>query len=104
MIGRIRHSIYDIPKDHFTLTLCNLLEYQQPEIAGKFVFIIQEVSKQGKLLQEFTDVQDKIRLFWSLMQLEKACEDPNIVNEENLAFLAEVKPSELDPRHYMLFK
>jgi hypothetical protein len=28
LIGRIRHSIYDIPKEHFTLTLCNLLEYQ----------------------------------------------------------------------------
>ncbi len=40
LVGRIRHSIYDIPKSHFTLTLCNLLEFQQPEIAGKFVFII----------------------------------------------------------------
>lgn len=27
LIGRIRQSIYDIPKDHFSLTLCNLLEF-----------------------------------------------------------------------------
>ena len=69
LIGRIRHSIYNIPKEHFSLTLCNLLEYQQPEIAAKFVFILQEVTKQGKLMEEFPDVKDRIRLFWSLMQL-----------------------------------
>ena len=54
LIGRLRHSIYDVPKDQFTNTLVNLLEYQQPEIAGKFVFILQEVAKQGKLQSEFS--------------------------------------------------
>jgi hypothetical protein len=27
LVGRIRHSIYDIPKDHFSSTLSNLLEF-----------------------------------------------------------------------------
>jgi hypothetical protein len=27
LIGRLRHSIYDIPKDYFTQTLANLLEF-----------------------------------------------------------------------------
>ena len=29
----MRHSIYDIPKEYFTLTLVNLLEIQQADIA-----------------------------------------------------------------------
>ena len=28
LVGRLRHSIYDIPKEYFTLTMANLIEYQ----------------------------------------------------------------------------
>ena len=28
IVGRIRHSIYDVPKDQFTLTMSNLIEFQ----------------------------------------------------------------------------
>ena len=55
-------------------------------------------------MDEFTDVKDRIRLFWSLFQLEKACLDPSLVNETNLLFLQDVLPSQLDPRHFLLFK
>jgi len=27
LIGRLRHSIYDIPREHFAATLSNLIEY-----------------------------------------------------------------------------
>ena len=106
MIGRIRHSIYDIPKDLFSLTLSNLLEFQQPEIANKFVFILQEVAKQGpeKLLAEFSTPKDRIRLFWSLLQIEKVCLDKQLVNPENLKFLNDINLPELDPHHFLLYK
>jgi hypothetical protein len=29
LIGRIRHSVFEIPKEYFTLTMANLVEYQQ---------------------------------------------------------------------------
>ena len=45
LIGKLRHSVYDVPKEHFSLTMANLLEFQQPELASKFVFILQEVAK-----------------------------------------------------------
>lgn len=28
MLGRIRHSVYDIPQEHFALTMANLVEYE----------------------------------------------------------------------------
>jgi len=27
LIGRMRHSIYNIPKDYFTLSMSNLIEF-----------------------------------------------------------------------------
>ena len=50
IVGRIRHSIYDVPKDQFTLTMSNLIEFQQPAIANKFVNILKEILRQGKSL------------------------------------------------------
>ena len=50
LIGKLRHSVYDIPQPYFALTLSNLLEFQQPEIASKFVFIIQEMVKSGRTI------------------------------------------------------
>jgi hypothetical protein len=52
IVGRIRHSIYDVPKDQFTLTMSNLIEFQQPAIANKFVNILKEILRQGKTLNE----------------------------------------------------
>jgi hypothetical protein len=93
LIGRIRHSVYDVPQPYFSLTLSNLIEHHQPLIASKFVHIIKEVAKvPGKLLSEFSSPEDRIRLFWSLIQIEQAATDPSIVNPSNLAFLFEVDP------------
>jgi hypothetical protein len=68
------------------------------------VFIVQEVIKQGKLDTEFAEVKDKIRLYWSLMQIEKACTDPSVINENNLKFINDVEYAKLDSRHFLLFK
>ena len=38
------------------------------------------------------------------MQIEKACQDETLINPSNLAFFSEVKPEDLDPRHFLLFK
>ena len=43
LVGRIRHSIYNIPKSQFTLTMSNLVEFRQAEIAAKFVNILKEI-------------------------------------------------------------
>eukprot|EP00347_Sterkiella_histriomuscorum_P005947 403354650 len=104
LLGRIRHSIYDIPKEHFASTLCNLIEFQQHEIAKKFVFIVQECSKLGKLNTEFENQSEKIQIFWSLMQIEKACEDKTIINEENLKFVNDIDVNTLSARNFHLFK
>ncbi len=55
-------------------------------------------------MTEFVETNDRIRLFWSLLQIEKACTDSTLVNQENLAFINEVDPQTLDPRHFLLFK
>ncbi len=33
VLGRLRHSLHDIPKELFPLTLCNLIEFQNPSLA-----------------------------------------------------------------------
>lgn len=43
LIGRIRHSVYDIPQEYFTLTMSNLIEFQQEAIAAKFIPILKEI-------------------------------------------------------------
>ena len=43
LIGRLRHSIYDIPKPLFTSTLSNCIESCQPLVASKFVNIIKQI-------------------------------------------------------------
>lgn len=53
LLGRIRHSVFDIPQNYFALTLANMIEFQQPELANKFIFIVQEVMKTKKLEEEF---------------------------------------------------
>lgn len=104
LLGKLRHSVYDVPKDQFSLTMSNLIEYQQPELASKFVFILQEVAKQGKLLEEFPEGKDRIRLFWALLQIERACTDPLLVSPETLSFLNDVDAGSLDARHFLLYK
>ena len=104
LLGKLRHSVYDVPKEHFSLTMSNLIEYQQPELASKFVFILQEVAKHGKLMSEFPETKDRIRLFWALLQIERACTDPTLVSPENLRFLNDVDPASLDARHFLLYK
>ncbi|CDW77722.1 UNKNOWN [Stylonychia lemnae] len=104
LLGRLRQCIYDIPKENFASTLSNMIEYQQHEIAKKFVFIVQECVKLGKLMTEFTKPEERIALFWSLMQIEKSCTDPTIINEDNLAFLNDIDPNALSPRNFLLYK
>ena len=43
LVGRIRHSVNDIPKEHFTRTMANMTEFQQPLIATKFTNILKEI-------------------------------------------------------------
>ena len=37
VLGRLRHSLHDIPKELFPLTLCNLIEFQNPSLAQKAI-------------------------------------------------------------------
>jgi hypothetical protein len=45
IVGRLRHSIYDIPKHHFCQTMADLIEFQQPHIAKKFINILKEIKR-----------------------------------------------------------
>jgi len=67
LVGRIRHSIYDIPKEHFALTMSNLIEFQQPHIAAKFVNILKEITRQGKNLSDEFSNKELIQIYWSLL-------------------------------------
>jgi len=44
LLGRLRSSVYDVPKEHFALTVSNLIEFQQPVIATKLTNILYEVA------------------------------------------------------------
>ena len=115
-MGRIRHSVNDIPKTHFTLTLANLIEFQQPHIAAKFTNILKEIVRQGKTLEsEFVqhqgsnaDYSQLIEMYWSLLQIEKVVvesQDPTrtgvrLINRENLSFLNKVELARLKPKHF----
>ena len=69
--------------------MSNLIEFQQPEIAGKFTNILKEIVRQGKrtLFEEFIeykhsasgntepDYSKLIELFWSLLQIEKVVKE-----------------------------
>jgi hypothetical protein len=70
--------------------MANLIEFGLVDQVKKFSFIVQEVASQGKLAESFSSVEDKIDLYWSLLQIESACKDPNLICSENLTFLNEI--------------
>ena len=97
ILGRLRHSLYDIPKDHFARTLANLLELQQPHLATKMSRIILEHPLFPlDLGKEFTQPRDMVDLFWSLTQLHQ--DDP--LPMESYKFLADISAASLDPPTY----
>ena len=77
VLGRLRHSLHDIPKDLFPLTLCNLIEFQNPSLAQKAVtsIVMEMKDYPTQILKEFTTDVDRIYLFWSLMQVESCAKD-----------------------------
>ena len=99
----------------FSLTLSNLIEFQQPEIAAKFTSILKEILRSGKTLDdEFSSPNHTylIQIFWSLMQVEKIIlesQDPareviKLISRKNLGFLNDVKIEDLEPRQFVLYK
>lgn len=42
LVGRMRHSLFNIPKGHFCQTVANMVELQQPQIAAKMATILME--------------------------------------------------------------
>ena len=93
----------------FSLTLSNLIEFQQPEIASKFTSILKEILRSGKTLDaEFKSKNNiqLIQIFWSLLQIEKVVlesQDPTrevikLITRKNLSFLNDVDIEALEPR------
>lgn len=58
LISKMRQSVYDIPKEYFPLTMSNLIEFQQPDIAKKFVPIAKEALKNKTIEEEFEKASD----------------------------------------------
>jgi hypothetical protein len=72
ILSRMRHSLYNIPKKQFASTMANLIEFQQPNLASKMSNILLEhPSFPDRLSDEFSSIEERIHLFWSLMQIEK---------------------------------
>jgi hypothetical protein len=42
LVSRMRHSVFNVPKEHFAMTLANMIELQQPNIAAKMATILME--------------------------------------------------------------
>ena len=42
LIGRMRHSLFNVPKEHFATTIANMIELQQPNLAAKMATILLE--------------------------------------------------------------
>jgi hypothetical protein len=68
LIGRMRHSLFNVPKDHFASTLANMIELQQPNLAAKLATILLEhPSFPAQVTTEFKSHEERILIFWSLM-------------------------------------
>ena len=65
--------------------MANLIEFQQPHIAAKFINILKEIKRQGKNLEDEFNEEQLIDLYWSLFQIEEGVE---LV--ENLKFMNKV--------------
>ena len=93
ILGKLRHSLYDVPKDHYATMLANLIELQNPQLARKMSQIVMDhplfPSGLGK---EFQKKEDMIDIFWSLVQLRM--NDPLPI--ESYEFLNELSLDNLD--------
>ena len=97
ILGRLRHSLYDIPKNHYPRTLANLLELQQSLLAAKMSRIVHEHPLFPlELGKEFTEPRDMVDLFWSLVQINQDSPLPI----ESYKFLADISAASLDPATY----
>jgi len=72
VLGRLRHSLHDIPKELFPITLCNLIEFQNPALAEKAItsIIMQMKNYPDQILSDFSSDVDRIYLYWALLQNE----------------------------------
>jgi len=68
----MRHSLFNIPKEHFASTMANMIELQLPNLAAKLTTILLEhPSFPAHLQKEFKTPEELVQIFWSLMQIEK---------------------------------
>lgn len=76
LLGRLRHSIYSIPKSHLAITLVNLLELQQPQIATKIAknILLEMPGYPERIVDEFSEDQEFIELLWCLIQVEEVAQ------------------------------
>lgn len=101
IINQIRGAIYQVPSEQFSETLLCLVESHITDVAVKFMPIVEKVSENGILLETFKTDQDRIRLLWSLLLLEKANE---IISSENIKeMINSIQIKNLDAYHFRLF-
>ena len=68
----MRHSLFNVPKEHFAATLANMIELQQPNLAAKLATILLEHPRfPEQISADFPAHEDRTLVFWSLMQIEK---------------------------------
>jgi hypothetical protein len=100
IINQIRGAIYQVPAEQFSETLLCLVESHITDIALKFMPIVEKVSENGTLLDTFKTDQDRIRLLWSLLLLEKA---PEIISSSDLEqMINPIEMKNLDAYHFRL--
>lgn len=100
MINQIRGAIYQIPAEQFSNTMLHLVEAQIIDVAMKFIPIVEKVKENGQLLDVFKTPEDRIRLLWSLVVLEKA---ENLLSREDINhMLNDIDVKQLDSMHFKL--
>lgn len=100
MVNQLRGSVFQIPAEHFTMTMFSLLEAQITDVGMKFKPIIEKLSESGQVFQTFPNKQDQIRLLWSLLVLEQA--QSTLKPDDITQILSNIEMSKLDPMHFKL--
>ena len=94
LIGNIRQSINEIPKEYYTRTLANLVELQQDDLAFRLAKIVVE-QKGIDLLEEWKSENhiQLIELTWALNQL-------GLLEQLDMSFLTQVNLNKIDPQNF----
>mmetsp|Transcript_17974 Transcript_17974/g.30586 ORF Transcript_17974/g.30586 Transcript_17974/m.30586 type:complete len:275 (-) Transcript_17974:8-832(-) len=85
LLGRLRHSVFNVPQDYFALTMANLVELEYPQLTHKFLQILKQLLLSGKTITEefmtqpqpnkYSQYDQLIDLHFALLQIQSVVEE-----------------------------